>query len=729
MDATSTTYSSVQMRERDKIVQEKHQKEISAMERRIEKLKWANDDTMKELFDAQHRGRRLANSLGFKDIIEAQVFIDTADHETPYRDCFEQVGTLKSRLEAVTSDADDLREHLRLADQERDEFKAKLKEEHDTRQQQLSELQKSYDELLATKERAKERFKADFKKWREFNSWLFSEDKGGRRKQRLPSTSERKRKLQELGLDCPSSEEKATPPHKDIPPPCLAGSTKIDSDKENQGTTVRRLRRLTDSPMLPLSASTSMLNVLEADIHSSTHTLKNPSQDIKHLDNPLKILQPSHSPSVFLDSVGQARTRSSTIAFKPVPRAVPGNINQPEATPCKKGSNQPDTHVLAGSDIPTSSDTEEDTQAISPIPPVFKVPQVPITGRLSSPTSSDTEPDTQGEFNTSATLEALPYLPSASNMRNRSTYKVNTSPVEKHDEEPPRKIRRVEVTETPRANAQLCTPQTSKPTLRQITESTPKPRGGKLREKFEDSLFFVPSAKGKEVDPREKSQPPTSTPGGVDKQQKQADDYSVFKGRGRYAKEANCGKKTINAKYTIDSSCNGGVEFQYDEVVRHKDHRKKMGAGDCECCREYYEAVGPLPARLQPPLWRSPPRTEVKKKAVNRAGHKKNASETLVPLCFSTPDEDGNVSPSFEDESQFGLDDTRHREIEQHKKAISRHRHHWARGRTPPDYWNIGFPTTQEAVEINEKAEQMHRKKELEVELSVKRGEGRYRRR
>jgi hypothetical protein len=59
-------------------------------------------------------------------------------------------------------------------------------------------------------------------------------------------------------------------------------------------------------------------------------------------------------------------------------------------------------------------------------------------------------------------------------------------------------------------------------------------------------------------------------------------------------------------------------------------------------------------------------------------------------------------------------------DIAQHKKDISRHRHKWERASTPPGYWNIGFPSTQEASDINEKAKEMHRQKLAMVEQEAK---------
>ena len=89
------------------------------------------------------------------------------------------------------------------------------------------------------------------------------------------------------------------------------------------------------------------------------------------------------------------------------------------------------------------------------------------------------------------------------------------------------------------------------------------------------------------------------------KDQKRIEDYSAFKGRGRYGNAAvsnQCviyffiwfgllnvsrpGDTTINAQYTIDPTRNEGLNYQYDQVVRNKDERRRLDAGDCECCHE-----------------------------------------------------------------------------------------------------------------------------------------------
>ena len=45
-------------------------------------------------------------------------------------------------------------------------------------------------------------------------------------------------------------------------------------------------------------------------------------------------------------------------------------------------------------------------------------------------------------------------------------------------------------------------------------------------------------------------------------------------------------RKTVNGKFEIDPEKNDGLNFQYDDVVRDKDERRRLEAGDCECCRD-----------------------------------------------------------------------------------------------------------------------------------------------
>lgn len=67
-------------------------------------------------------------------------------------------------------------------------------------------------------------------------------------------------------------------------------------------------------------------------------------------------------------------------------------------------------------------------------------------------------------------------------------------------------------------------------------------------------------------------------------------------------------------------------------------------------------------------------------------------------------------------DADFDADVGQEERIAAHKQEISRHRQQWERASTPPGYWNIGFPDTQEADAINERAREMHERKRARVE-------------
>ena len=126
MPGEDATYSSAHLRERDKILQEKHRKEIAVIERKIERLKWSNNDTVKQLFEAQNRCQRLAHSLGFKDIYEAQVTIDTADYDTSFKDSLERIHTLEAELLAERNEGESLKDKLLLLEEEKRQIQIQL---------------------------------------------------------------------------------------------------------------------------------------------------------------------------------------------------------------------------------------------------------------------------------------------------------------------------------------------------------------------------------------------------------------------------------------------------------------------------------------------------------------------------------------------------------------------------------------------------------------------------
>ncbi|TPX65380.1 hypothetical protein SpCBS45565_g05216 [Spizellomyces sp. 'palustris'] len=97
-----------------------------------------------------------------------------------------------------------------------------------------------------------------------------------------------------------------------------------------------------------------------------------------------------------------------------------------------------------------------------------------------------------------------------------------------------------------------------------------------------------------------------------------------------------------------------GVPYKYQEVVRNKEQRKKMHAEDCACCTGFYKAAGPI-----------------------------------KPLH-----ELGAAPPSEADRLQ----------------KVSRHRHWHAPPDTPPGFWDVDFPTTQQAVAYNNEAKSRAKK-------------------
>ena len=103
-----------------------------------------------------------------------------------------------------------------------------------------------------------------------------------------------------------------------------------------------------------------------------------------------------------------------------------------------------------------------------------------------------------------------------------------------------------------------------------------------------------------------------------------------------------------------------------------------------------------LPPRPQPPLWRSPDSTPIKAPNPTRPG------------------------PDSADEGEQPDADSDPNAIGAHIHQISRHRDQGERPRTPPGYWNIGFPDTQQAAAINEAARSMHREKMAMVESEAR---------
>ena len=64
--------------------------------------------------------------------------------------------------------------------------------------EQLRRLNEQYDTLKDVKERAAERYKADFKKWRAFRDWLFAEDTDHHKHRNEPGITREEKKGRDM---------------------------------------------------------------------------------------------------------------------------------------------------------------------------------------------------------------------------------------------------------------------------------------------------------------------------------------------------------------------------------------------------------------------------------------------------------------------------------------------------------------------------------------------------
>jgi len=118
-------------------------------------------------------------------------------------------------------------------------------------------------------------------------------------------------------------------------------------------------------------------------------------------------------------------------------------------------------------------------------------------------------------------------------------------------------------------------------------------------------------------------------------------------------------------------------------------------------------------------MWRSPTPVRVRKPDVDMGeGSSKGMHLHPQPQHYQ---HDDDLSP-FASPVRNLLADA-------HRQRISRHRHVWAPPATPPEYWTIEFPTTQQAAEINRRAEDMHIDKRRRIEMEALSKNGRFVRR
>jgi hypothetical protein len=80
--------------------------DIARVSNRLERFKLSNAGLSQQLSNALRQSQRLASSLGFRDIYEAQATIDTAESDLSYRQCFDQLEMLRAQVRGLTAQRD-----------------------------------------------------------------------------------------------------------------------------------------------------------------------------------------------------------------------------------------------------------------------------------------------------------------------------------------------------------------------------------------------------------------------------------------------------------------------------------------------------------------------------------------------------------------------------------------------------------------------------------------------
>ncbi|KAK7005792.1 hypothetical protein R3P38DRAFT_2556497 [Favolaschia claudopus] len=660
------------------------------------------DGLQTRLSEVEQEGTTLAKSLGFDTVSSAQLYVDLAatDDPTPYKARSVLTERLQTDLSVSHKENEVLRAQMRGMQTDIDTLKAKATH---LRRTQVPDLQRRFDELRETKQRAEEMYKADYRKFKDLKTYCRSPEiqlMKNQLKADFPNLTEEEKTRRNYELaallrqktdELYGADNLKDELHHDIRAfsPTDDEDVAVQSDKENQSTPIPQVRRprKSASPLLPI-----------APVFSQSTTPIHPI--------------PMH---VAVTSASQTLVANSRVS----PHFRKGNSKTPVPPP---------TGAIL---IPNSSDTEDPDPG--PIPPLQVTPIAAVTVVSASISSSDTEDDmsqdlfpllikppvaikepprsrnnlaTQSKtpvtqtMNLSALYEASTSKQIHQRSDRHSDVGVSSSQSRVATEQRPAKKRRIS---SPGPSSSLTghvavgelgasaqtplyvsgdTPSPSKPQSSNTDASTARKPKSVLHD----------TGKGKQ---KELLKTAIKTPVNYRaSSSKQPVDYSVYKGRGRYANDTPRGNESINAQFAIDPAQNGGRDFQFDEVVRGRVNRQHMEGGDCECCRDYYEHVGPMPPRQEAPPWRSP-----------------SGSPRGLSPCSHT--ETGKQKAA----------------IASHRNKISRHKHNWAPTSTPPSYWNIGFPDTQEVASINEKAREMHEQKQKAVQEEADKNHGRYRRR
>ncbi|KAE9390326.1 hypothetical protein BT96DRAFT_980343 [Gymnopus androsaceus JB14] len=796
------TFSSATHRQRDKIIQQKHEDEIHRFTILLDKQKYINSELRNSLFDIKNRTKTLVQTLGFPDLMGAQVYLDAQRSKGQAVDYKERFGKIE-KLENELKEAKMFNQKIEARERELEEENTALRRARDESSSAYRQLAKEYKNLeekhhdsVKAHEAASLRREKDGAQWRSFKQWIlcaaeiaqfqqYDNQYGftGREKAKelFKIVAGKKYKLSQLDtLDdeqlfsvceqdmkefqlpsCPAALNQAGEPP-------LNSSSKVNQPLEGQSILnpdsvlpPRKLVRsyaMNNTPASPVGGDPNSTHSTVVDEGRANITLVVPHSRTE--DESQAVLMPPLPPSV--------------ASPKPAVAIAPDSQTEDEsqAPPLPSTAGRPKPTVLA-----PDSETEDDSQSFRlsqlntrPAPKSAYSTRIPLTF---NPVVSSAPAGPSGSRRPLPLFDSacspIPAKPTPASYfdadqaessrrvevdqypRRLSQSRRPASPEPTYDDEPPRKYRRSSegnrVPSVSPVDAKIVTPRQRRPSLgSRRNRSRSRARDGEREWDKENTSARINrdsdrwrsdgEREGERItDKKGKGKAAVSTTKGT------LDDYLMYKGRGRYGKgkekekDRGAENTTINELYAIEPSRNGGLDFAYDEVVRGKEKRKRLLGADCDDCREYYRAIGPMPPRLQQPLWKSP----VKDSSVSpcrRHGHGHGHQHTSAKRRIHDDDDDdasifytpsrGTTATTKRARDRSPTRDRRasRNDIDMHKQNISRHRAAWARGTTPPGYWDIGFPDTQMAEDINERAREMHQRKMETVEREAARGGG-----
>ena len=110
-------FDSAQMRLRDQKIAEKHQEEISKVERRYRSIEAAYKNARNELYDYRQRADRFARRLGFQDLVDGEYQLANAEVQETYEQALARLEEKERELERANARIEVLEEDRMLWEQ------------------------------------------------------------------------------------------------------------------------------------------------------------------------------------------------------------------------------------------------------------------------------------------------------------------------------------------------------------------------------------------------------------------------------------------------------------------------------------------------------------------------------------------------------------------------------------------------------------------------------------